>query len=63
MLAVTNIDSEDSALREIGIFFPQFSVKSFYDREEPLIRNGECYIDEKTFTHLCNRPSDVFKLI
>ncbi|XP_046645391.1 nucleoside diphosphate kinase 6-like [Daphnia pulicaria] len=44
-------DSLASALKEITFFFPKFNYEEWSEKHEPLLRRGECIIDNSTFTH------------
>jgi nucleoside-diphosphate kinase len=46
-------DSNESAAKEIGFFFPEFSIDSFYAGEEPTFRKGgdDVQLDPKVFVH------------
>ncbi|XP_018576534.1 nucleoside diphosphate kinase 6 [Anoplophora glabripennis] len=47
-------DSEESARREIRIFFPEFDVDKWYREEEPLFRNDKVAFYEERFLHQPN---------
>ncbi|XP_066565683.1 nucleoside diphosphate kinase 6 [Amia ocellicauda] len=44
-------DSEESAAREIAFFFPEFSVKQWMEKEEPLFRAGCVVYDQQKQIH------------
>lgn len=44
-------DSPDSARREIGFFFPNFDLVSWYEKQEPLYRNGQVMLDNEKWIH------------
>lgn len=50
--AVHGSDSTESALREIGVFFPEFNVTQWHANEEMDYRNGRVTFDPERFEHL-----------
>ncbi|XP_059096025.1 nucleoside diphosphate kinase 6-like [Tigriopus californicus] len=49
-------DSDETAKREIGFFFPQFDVDYFMAMDEPKFRQGPLWLDPATFEHV---PADL----
>ncbi|XP_028140530.1 nucleoside diphosphate kinase 6 [Diabrotica virgifera virgifera] len=45
-------DSEESARREIGIFFPSFDFDKWYQEDEPLFRSNKADLCLEQFLHL-----------
>ncbi|XP_056637665.1 nucleoside diphosphate kinase 6 [Diorhabda sublineata] len=45
-------DSEDSAKREIKIFFPNFDIDYWYAQYEPVFRSNNISFDTKNFLHI-----------
>lgn len=49
-------DSPASAEREIKVFFPNFNVTEWYEKEEAFFREGHIEFVEDLFVHrICNR--------
>ena len=44
-------DSEESAKREIGVFFPDFDVDGWYKEQEELFREGKVRFDSELMEH------------
>lgn len=44
-------DSAESATREISYFFPDFNMKQWFEKEEPLFRAGDIVYDEQKQVH------------
>merc|ERR1711893_432955 len=44
-------DSDETARREIGFFFPKFDVDEFYRDDEGKFREGQLQLDEEKFVH------------
>ncbi|RXM28159.1 Nucleoside diphosphate kinase 6 [Acipenser ruthenus] len=44
-------DSAESATREISYFFPDFNMKQWIEKEEPLFRAGDIVYDEQKQVH------------
>ena len=44
-------DSDISATREIGFFFPEFDIQQWYVTDEPNFRSGNVEFDETEFLH------------
>ncbi|KAJ8915015.1 hypothetical protein NQ315_015989 [Exocentrus adspersus] len=44
-------DSEESARREIGVFFPDFDIDKWYREQEPLFRNDKVIFCKELFIH------------
>lgn len=45
------VDSPASAEKEIKVFFPYFNVSEWYEKEEPLFRDGRIEFVEDLFVH------------
>lgn len=45
------LDSSQSASREIGVFFPDFDVESWHEKEEPFFRKGLVEFVENEYVH------------
>lgn len=45
------VDSPASAEREIKVFFPDFKITEWYEKEEPLFRKGQIEFVEDLFIH------------
>ncbi|XP_071478091.1 nucleoside diphosphate kinase 6-like [Diadema antillarum] len=53
-------DSPETASREIGFFFPEFSIQRWYEREEPLYRDESVPVVYCKELHLhIPRPADI----
>ncbi|XP_071501054.1 nucleoside diphosphate kinase 6-like [Diadema antillarum] len=53
-------DSPETASREIGFFFPEFSIQRWYEREEPLYRDESVPVMYCKELHLhIPRPADI----
>ncbi|KAI4456382.1 nucleoside diphosphate kinase 6 [Holotrichia oblita] len=44
-------DSEESAKREIGIFFPEFNYENWFEKEEPKFRDDNVEFLNDLFLH------------
>jgi nucleoside-diphosphate kinase len=49
--AVHGSDSSESAVREIGIFFPDFSVARWFHEEEAYFKTGTVKLCAREFVH------------
>ncbi|XP_068998145.1 nucleoside diphosphate kinase 6 [Embiotoca jacksoni] len=50
-------DSPESAQREIGFFFPDFSADEWMEKEEPSFRSGLIHYDQENKIHTLSTPS------
>ncbi|KAL7287109.1 hypothetical protein TKK_0018727 [Trichogramma kaykai] len=48
-------DSEESAAREISVFFSDFKIKDWYENEEIHFETGNLKFDKDLFVHLINK--------
>ncbi|XP_078534047.1 nucleoside diphosphate kinase 6 isoform X2 [Lissotriton helveticus] len=51
-------DSFESAKREMAIFFPEFSVSSWYEQEEPHFRLGAVTYNQEKLIHTVHQDKD-----
>ncbi|XP_029352469.1 nucleoside diphosphate kinase 6 [Echeneis naucrates] len=50
-------DSVESAQREISFFFPDFCMKEWMERKEPLFRSGQIHFDHQKLIHTLTAQS------
>lgn len=46
------VDSPESAEREIKVFFKDFDIREWYDKEEIFFRQGHLKFDPNLFVHM-----------
>ena len=51
------LDSEESAKREIAIFFKEFDIQKWYKTEEDLFNSGKVNFDPLKFVHTIDNNS------
>lgn len=49
-----DLDSPESVLKEIGVFFPEFDIDNWYKKEEESFRNNNVTFAKEKFVHLLN---------
>lgn len=49
------LDSEESARREIAVFFKDFSIKDWYKNEEVYFQSGKVQFDPESFLHFVDK--------
>ncbi|XP_066588770.1 nucleoside diphosphate kinase 6-like [Prorops nasuta] len=54
-------DSQDSAEREIAIFFKDFDIKKWYADEEMYFNTGQVKFDFVSFVHNIAKNTDIYK--